>query len=732
VQAKPKKREEPSDEQLTPLEPPSSSNDDHILFESPLGRPPGTVIDGRYEIHSLIGVGGMSSVYRVHHAALDRTVALKMLHPHLLTERTSLERFLQEARAESSLKHSNIVSVHSMGTTEDGALYLVMDFVEGVSLTQLVFDRGSVSAKEAVPIFLEICQGLKAAHANSILHRDLKPSNIMLSVTADGSKRSVKIVDFGIAKLMKPDSSQRLTKAGSILGSPSYMSPEQCQGKPQDFRSDIYSLGCLMYECLTGQLPFDANSELEILYKHVREVPRSFLQVAPDAAICPDIQDAIFKCLEKDPDHRYQTVDELLADLTNADLEEKVAVGGYLRKQNAAATDVSEPGTRSKKRPTNQILLVIGAAASICMLLLGWKPGFALYETRLHQPTLKKQAVAASKSYGSDSRQSGLAWLEYADALWSVGDLTGARAAYKAAVPAFAKDLPPLDTTKKLMVLDRVWAQEPAQQVGCLNKLVREFSAQKRVADAKACAERSVQLAKTCDAWTKIVAASDLSMLLAQKGDFANAESTLRVPLGEDVSKVPYKDELARAFTSAGDYALNGKAFDRAIGYYNKSLALLIDGSAQQKRIRSIDYRRIGDCYLAQSDLLRARTFYQKAVDSHLGPSSLLPLREDVRVLADVMYSLDDLEGAQQNYRRALKLSEPLGIDGTFVSIQKGLADCHFRKGEFAAAYPIYSAINGWLYRNPKYPLDRALIVKLVRDCRVRHHWQRYHKHQAG
>lgn len=287
---------------------------------SPLTKPAGTIIDGRYEIQSLIGIGGMSAVYRVHYAQLDRTVALKMLHPHLLQQRTNLERFLQEARAESSLKHPNVVSVQAMGATEEGHLYMVMDYLEGQSLAGLIESTGRIEANEAVEIFLQICSGLQAAHDAGIVHRDLKPSNVVLVGTPPN--RVAKIVDFGIAKLFKIDGeeAQKLTSAGSILGSPTYMSPEQCQGKSLDHRSDIYSLGCMMYEVLVGRAPFEADSTLETMCKHLENTAASFAEVAPDVVISADLEAVAQKALQKDPMKRFQTVCEMIDALHSVDL----------------------------------------------------------------------------------------------------------------------------------------------------------------------------------------------------------------------------------------------------------------------------------------------------------------------------------------------------------------------------------------------------------------------------
>ncbi|MFN8554047.1 MAG: serine/threonine-protein kinase [Candidatus Obscuribacterales bacterium] len=276
----------------------------------------GTVIGDRYKVLSLLGKGGMGSVYRAQHTALGKIQAIKVLKQSALENNTALNRFDIEAKAASSLNHPNLVSVHDYGLTAEGAPYLVMDFVEGVSLLDVLLRDGALNSVLVIELFEQICDGLAYAHSQGVVHRDIKPSNIILTRTASGAPQ-IKIVDFGIAKIVgHGEAEHELTQTGEVFGSPMYMSPEQCEGQREvDARSDIYSVACVMYEALTGQPPFTGTNAIQTMYKQINEAPSPMDGANRRLKIPPSLENVVMRALEKKPSERYQTMEELRNDL---------------------------------------------------------------------------------------------------------------------------------------------------------------------------------------------------------------------------------------------------------------------------------------------------------------------------------------------------------------------------------------------------------------------------------
>jgi serine/threonine protein kinase len=274
----------------------------------------GSIFASRYEILSILGEGGMGVVYLAKHQLMDRLVAIKMLHGHLVSDHTSLKRFQQEARTASLLAHPKIVTVHDFGVTDDGRPYLILDYLKGRGLRELIDEEGPLSAERAVKIFSQVCDGLSHAHSKGVIHRDLKPSNIML---IDGEDDGVKLLDFGIAKLLPQSGlqSQSLTASGEVFGTPLYMAPEQILGFPTDARSDLYSVGCVMYEVLCGKPPFAGHSLFETMQKHISEPIHPFSRYKSDLAVPAKLQSIIFKAMSKEPNDRQQTMLDLKQEL---------------------------------------------------------------------------------------------------------------------------------------------------------------------------------------------------------------------------------------------------------------------------------------------------------------------------------------------------------------------------------------------------------------------------------
>lgn len=264
----------------------------------------GTIIDGRYRIDALLGEGGMGSVYRAYHVNFEKNVAIKFVHPTAINSET-LQRFQREASMLERLSHPNIVKFLAFGAT-DGIPFAVIEYLEGESLADLLAKNGPIPVAECLRIFDQILQALTAAHEQGIVHRDLKPSNILLCAG------NVKVLDFGLAKLIDGDgaAAQKVTKTGALVGTPQYMSPEHCAGRQVNATTDIYSIGCVLFECISGQPPFQADSAYGLLMQHMTEEPP---RVLPSS-----IENIVLKAMEKNPEDRYSSAEEFREALASA------------------------------------------------------------------------------------------------------------------------------------------------------------------------------------------------------------------------------------------------------------------------------------------------------------------------------------------------------------------------------------------------------------------------------
>ena len=277
----------------------------------------GTTVAGRYKVIKLLGEGGMGQVYLAEHTAIEKRIALKVLRSEYAHKGEIVTRFQQEAISASRIKHPNVLDVFDFGQLENGCFYLAMEFLEGNDLADELQRSRVLTAPRALPIAMQICRALSAAHGKGVVHRDMKPENVFLQRTGDGEE-IVKIVDFGIAQLKpsneeaaKESTHRRLTRTGMIFGTPEYMAPEQASGKHADLRCDVYAVGIILYELFTGSVPFTGETFLGVLTKHLNEMPPDMRSVYPDLHLSPELEGVVQRALAKDPTHRYQTMNEL-------------------------------------------------------------------------------------------------------------------------------------------------------------------------------------------------------------------------------------------------------------------------------------------------------------------------------------------------------------------------------------------------------------------------------------
>ncbi|MBX9939224.1 MAG: serine/threonine protein kinase [Candidatus Obscuribacterales bacterium] len=311
--------------------------------------PEGTIIGGAFQIAKPIGRGGMGTVYEVNHLALGRKCALKILSPELVNE-VNWKRFQKEAKAIAGLSHPSLVHIYDLGIHNNRLPFYAMDLLKGEDLETRILKKGPLNLIDTVKLVLKLLDGIAYAHKHGIIHRDLKPANILLTNEANG-ETSVKILDFGIAKLAGLDDEsddQHMTSTGEIFGSPFYMSPEQCMGETVDTRSDIYSIGCTLYEMLTGQVPLDGGSPLDTVMLHLEELPKS-LSEKSGRNFPKSIETVVARSMAKLPQDRYQSAQEMAEDL------KRILAGKDLSQTSyASAARSKEPNRLPKNKKTKK------------------------------------------------------------------------------------------------------------------------------------------------------------------------------------------------------------------------------------------------------------------------------------------------------------------------------------------------------------------------------------------
>jgi eukaryotic-like serine/threonine-protein kinase len=358
---------------------------------------PGEVIADRYELEELVGTGGMSSVYRARDRLLERLVALKVLHPHYGDDDEYVERFRREARSVAQLSHPHIVTVIDRGE-DDGQQYIVFEYVDGENLKQLLERNGPLPTRRAVELALEIADALAFAHEHGLVHRDVKPQNVLL--TPDGN---AKVTDFGIARSL--DVEHGVTQTGTVLGTSNYLSPEQASGKPTTQATDVYSLGVVLYELLTGEVPFPGENFVAVAMKHMNEPPPDVLEKRPDVPL--RLAAAVDRALEKDPVRRFPTMDQFawelrqcLADLDAPDAERTFIAPSPVLKESRPR----HARARRSRTPLYVLLALLAAAAIIGGILgLGGSKGKEASggSTKATGAPVALQGVGADDPYGS-------------------------------------------------------------------------------------------------------------------------------------------------------------------------------------------------------------------------------------------------------------------------------------------------------------------------------------------
>ena len=346
-------------------------------MESPQPRPDpllGRVLDGRYQIHDLLAIGGMGSIYRATHLLMRKACAIKVLRATSGAADLAARRFRREAESASRLDHEHCIRVSDFGVTEDGLPYLVMELLDGRSLAEELETRGALKLPRVLTIARQIALALEHAHGLGIVHRDLKPDNVFL-VRRPGQGDFVKVLDFGLAKLVEDGAGSAapstLSAMGTVFGTPEYMSPEQAEARPIDARSDLYAFGCLLYQLMTGQLPFQAATHVAILTKHISERPTSPAVRRPDLSLPPALVDLCLRCLEKKPAQRPPSAGAIARELDQIGATAATEIGAIPRVSGKVASLVT---VELEPPPPRRSLLpwfLAGAAVGALLFAIG-------------------------------------------------------------------------------------------------------------------------------------------------------------------------------------------------------------------------------------------------------------------------------------------------------------------------------------------------------------------------
>ncbi len=695
---------------------------------SPIGK---TIADN-IVIKALVGSGGMSCVYRGVHTTLKREVAVKIMHGHLLSEDNAVMRFIQEAQAVGRLDHTNIIKVHDFRADDAGNCFLIMDLVKGTSLHDTIEQSGPLMTSRAIDIFMQACEGLEHAHSKGIVHRDLKPSNIMLTVTTDG-KEQAKILDFGIAKILpqQGDKRYKLTQTGEVFGSPLYMSPEQCMGKTVDHRSDIYSMGCLIFEALTGQPPLQGANAFDTFFKHTTEMPASIKQTRPDCDNANGFDAIILKAMAKDPNHRYQSMAALKKDLEQ--LAGPTTNKGWIDK---VSEDV-ELVRRKLAAQRNQLLQLKVILFAMVFLMVAGAGGFYYFHS-IHPPEEPWEHLFVQGQQ-----------------LFDTGNYKKANDVFESAIKSAV-----LDKGKQLAVLRELVDMQIADNSGELNKYSQQLARFEQQRDESVCSELD-QLVQQFKKQSPTTPADQLQEIAQEINDKTNllqnpgagAKERITTALQtvlktfEQSNSTEHNLAYARALDNlAASYYANTD-YSQAIPLYEKATRLLrseaaVDPSIMTNYLRALT--SLAFSYSNSGQLASAEQTFKKVVSEArkapaLGTSNVFVNNSKMAfskfVMAEfLLYVKKDYSSARTNVQEAIRVFESLstpepesqaksyallGIielhDGNRNEAQKnfesaknifetlpnktstlwpetlvGLADINFAMGNYAAAQPLY------------------------------------------
>lgn len=644
-------------------------------------------IDG-IEIIDQLGKGGTSNVFRARQVGTDRIVALKVLSSEAVQGESSIKRFRQEARLTTKLDHPNIVKVLAFGISRDNQPYLVMEYIQGKSLAEDLKINGRMSLLRFRNVFLPVLSALEAAHEAGLVHRDVKPANIMLTLDIDGVERA-KLLDFGIAKEL-PESGVEavtlgLTHSGSLIGSPAYMSPEQCDGKPLDRRSDIYSMACVMYEALSGMPPFSASTSLEIMRKHLMQTPPTVAELCSTIDISQELAETIVWGLQKAPAERPQTASE------------------YARKLDTvlgAITLDEIPETKSKSaRPGYQRIVAVAAVLSILTGTALWF--FSSQEKQMKEDMSTRIDLSAKKRTKKNmasqkeallieavSRRQNARGPEDPSLLTPLGSLMDLYEAQE-------RDVDQERILKRIVrILEKAGKRDEGDLAKRLEQLGQSYERQNRFAEGEAVCKRALKLKEEVFGLNNLEVTYTLVMLgtcCDHQQKYKEAERYLKrnLSIREKVLNSSDMDISYAAYFLAFFYQNSEKQYQIAQPLFEKALRVSLQNKEPKylPHTASMYYglgrnlRLLNRPTEALEPLRKSLALRLNLTDSEVSYDELLVTSLD---LADTYSSLGKTIEALSLYQQALALAKK---HNDLLSTAK----CHFHLGEHYYATKLYA-----------------------------------------
>lgn len=681
-----------------------------------------TVLSGHFEITALVGIGGMSAVYKARDRNLGRDVAVKLLHPHLASHPASLKRFEQEAKAISHLNHPNIVNVFEYGISPKGQPYLIMDYLAGVSLAGLLREEQHLPIERAVELFIPICDALSHAHKKGILHRDLKPSNVML-IKTEQQDHFVKLVDFGLAKLMPGADLEirQLTQTGEVFGSPLYMSPEQVMGQTLDARSDIFSMGCVMYEVLTGAPPFVADNIMETMYKRVADDVEP-----PDPAlnIPKELETLLLVSLTRQPDGRYQSMQELGQDLE-------------LIKQGAGTSSKRIRGFKKAQRSRiwSVYMKAAGVIAAAMLPLIvfvsvtslsheaqgGHESAWARYDREGQKQydsgayaSAEKHLTAAVKEaerFGEHDRRLMLSLDKLARLYRTTkknleAEKVEARLAALKEQNQFGDEASNLYELAEMTLslvpasIDKNKAAEFQRLAEKLNHLSLLFIGQQDYEKAIELLQKALaieQQLKITEGPTSARTLANLAVAAGKLGNYEQSQGLFQKALQINAKSLgPTHPAVASSLYNLAVVAEEQGKYAEAEQQYKQSLDLYRNAYGKDAPEVAMTLTAFGGLYRKQHKIAQAEAIFKEAIriyESAEGAQGTdrITLAHSLNNLADLLYSQGTYSDAAPLYQRSLStLEQSVGAESPSVAtVLNNLAVVHMRQGQYRQAEPL-------------------------------------------